>query len=117
VISGLALFIGKLWVCTVAGISGYYYLQGQYDDKVRTPGPLVQVPFPLALFLLGIHIVSVIHFVSYRPLAQLSHHAYADDGFHRAHGTDNGHRLHDIYHVHGRLPHGRGHRHYVLHHR
>lgn len=34
VISGLALFIGKLWVMSVAGIGGYYYMQGQYDDKV-----------------------------------------------------------------------------------
>ena len=34
VISGLALFIGKIWVMTVAGIGGYYYMQGQYDDKV-----------------------------------------------------------------------------------
>ena len=35
VISGLALFIGKVWVMTIAGIGGYYYMQGQYDDKVR----------------------------------------------------------------------------------
>ena len=34
VISGLALFIGKIWVMTVAGIGGYYYMQGQYDNKV-----------------------------------------------------------------------------------
>ena len=35
VISGLALFIGKIWVMTIAGIGGYYYMQGQYNDKVR----------------------------------------------------------------------------------
>lgn len=36
VISGLALFIGKVWVMTIAGIGGYYYMQGQYDDKVMS---------------------------------------------------------------------------------
>jgi hypothetical protein len=34
VVSGLALFIGKVWVMVLAGICGYYFLQGQLNDQL-----------------------------------------------------------------------------------
>jgi solute carrier family 44 (choline transporter-like protein), member 2/4/5 len=35
VVTGMALVVGKIWVCTVAGISSYYYFHGAYEGKVR----------------------------------------------------------------------------------